>query len=71
MRLIRGEIKRGMRVTSSRGQAEVITKIYEPLADEYREVSSVQAGDVAICAGLKVNTHQKLVVMYNEISCSL
>lgn len=68
MRLIRGEIKRGMRVTSSRGQAEVITKIYEPLADEYREVSSVQAGDVAICAGLKVNTHQTLFVMYNEIS---
>nr|B4M416.1 RecName: Full=Ribosome-releasing factor 2, mitochondrial; Short=RRF2mt; AltName: Full=Elongation factor G 2, mitochondrial; Short=EF-G2mt; Short=mEF-G 2; Flags: Precursor [Drosophila virilis] len=48
-----GELKRGMRVLSSRGQAEVISKIYEPLADEYREVSSVRAGDVAICAGLK------------------
>lgn len=68
MRLIRGEIKRGMRVTSSRGQAEVITKIYEPLADEYREVGSVQAGDVAICAGLKVNTYQTLFVIYNEVS---
>jgi len=43
-----------MRLTSSSGQAEVVSKIYEPLADEYREVSSVQAGDVAICAGLKV-----------------
>lgn len=53
VRLIRGEIKRGMRLTSSSGQAEVVSKIYEPLADEYREVSSVQAGDVAICAGLK------------------
>ncbi|KAL7730238.1 hypothetical protein ACLKA6_016507 [Drosophila palustris] len=53
VRLIRGEIKRGMRLTSSSGQAEVVSKIYEPLADEYREVSSVQAGDVAICAGLR------------------
>jgi len=43
-----------MRLTSSSGQSEVVSKIYEPLADEYREVSSVQAGDVAICAGLKV-----------------
>lgn len=54
VRLIRGELKRGMRVLCSRGQAEVITKIYEPLADEYREVNSIQAGDVAICSGLKV-----------------
>ncbi|XP_064549628.1 ribosome-releasing factor 2, mitochondrial isoform X1 [Drosophila montana] len=53
VRMLRGELKRGMRVLSSRGQAEVIAKIYEPLADEYREVSSVRAGDVAICAGLK------------------
>ncbi|XP_034484693.1 ribosome-releasing factor 2, mitochondrial isoform X2 [Drosophila innubila] len=53
VRLLRGEIKRGMRLTSSSGHAEVVSKIYEPLADEYREVSSVQAGDVAICAGLK------------------
>ncbi|KAH8381305.1 hypothetical protein KR093_002532 [Drosophila rubida] len=53
VRLIRGELKRGMRLTCSSGQAEVVSKIYEPLADEYREVSSVQAGDVAICAGLK------------------
>ncbi|KRG02113.1 ribosome-releasing factor 2, mitochondrial isoform X1 [Drosophila mojavensis] len=53
VRLIRGELKRGMRVLGSRGQAEVITKIYEPLADEYREVNSIQAGDVAICSGLK------------------
>lgn len=68
MRLIRGELKRGMRVTSSRGQAEVITKIYEPLADEYRELSSVQSGDVAICAGLKVKTYQTLVVICNELS---
>lgn len=61
VRLLRGEIKRGMRLTSSRGQSEVITKIYEPLADEYREVSSVKAGDVAICAGLKVKANQTLV----------
>ncbi|EDV94723.1 ribosome-releasing factor 2, mitochondrial [Drosophila grimshawi] len=54
VRLLRGELKRGMRLLcSARGQAEVVSKIYEPLADEYREVGSMQAGDVAICAGLK------------------
>lgn len=46
-----------MRLTSTRGQAEVVGKIYEPLADEYREIQTVQAGDVAICSGLKVNHH--------------
>ncbi|KAH8367476.1 hypothetical protein KR200_008362 [Drosophila serrata] len=53
VRILRGEIKRGMRLVSARGQAEVVSKLYEPLADEYREVSSLQAGDVVICAGLK------------------
>ncbi|XP_017847964.1 ribosome-releasing factor 2, mitochondrial [Drosophila busckii] len=53
VRLLSGELKRGMRLICSRGQAETVTKIYEPLADEYREVSAVQTGDVAICAGLK------------------
>ncbi|XP_017082657.1 ribosome-releasing factor 2, mitochondrial isoform X2 [Drosophila eugracilis] len=53
VRILRGEIKRGMRLISVRGQAEVVSKLYEPLADEYREVSAVQSGDVVICAGLK------------------
>nr|B4PMC6.1 RecName: Full=Ribosome-releasing factor 2, mitochondrial; Short=RRF2mt; AltName: Full=Elongation factor G 2, mitochondrial; Short=EF-G2mt; Short=mEF-G 2; Flags: Precursor [Drosophila yakuba] len=53
IRILRGEIKRGMRLISARGQAEVVSKLYEPLADEYREVSAVQSGDVVICAGLK------------------
>ncbi|XP_068155651.1 ribosome-releasing factor 2, mitochondrial isoform X1 [Drosophila tropicalis] len=53
VRVMRGELKRGMRLTCSSGQAEVVSKLYEPLADEYREVSVVQSGDVALCAGLK------------------
>nr|Q29BD5.2 RecName: Full=Ribosome-releasing factor 2, mitochondrial; Short=RRF2mt; AltName: Full=Elongation factor G 2, mitochondrial; Short=EF-G2mt; Short=mEF-G 2; Flags: Precursor [Drosophila pseudoobscura pseudoobscura] len=53
VRILRGEIKRGMRLICSRGQAEVVSKLYEPLADEYREVGAVQSGDVVICAGLK------------------
>ncbi|KAH8276879.1 hypothetical protein KR026_002028 [Drosophila bipectinata] len=53
VRILRGEIKKGMRLISARGQAEVVSKMYEPLADEYREVNAVQAGDVVICAGLK------------------
>ncbi|KAH8306070.1 hypothetical protein KR018_000144 [Drosophila ironensis] len=53
VRILRGEIKKGMRLISARGQAEVVSKLYEPLADEYREVAAVQSGDVVICAGLK------------------
>lgn len=51
-----------MRLTSTRGQAEVVGKIYEPLADEYREIQTVQAGDVAICSGLKVNHHSFVIL---------
>uniref|UniRef100_A0A1A9WRW7 Elongation factor G2 n=1 Tax=Glossina brevipalpis TaxID=37001 RepID=A0A1A9WRW7_9MUSC len=53
VRVLRGELKKNMRIISIKGQAEVVAKIYEPLADEYREINNVTAGDVAICAGLK------------------
>ncbi|KAH8382825.1 hypothetical protein KR009_005489 [Drosophila setifemur] len=53
VRILRGEIKKGMRLISARGQAEVVSKLYEPLADEYREVSAAHSGDVVICSGLK------------------
>lgn len=54
VRVLSGEMKKNMRIISDKGQAEVVSKIYEPLADEYREINNVEAGDVAICAGLKV-----------------
>lgn len=54
VRVLGGDMKKSMRLTSTRGHSETVGKIYEPLADEYREISTVQAGDVAICSGLKV-----------------
>ena len=54
VRVLRGDMKKSMRLTSTRAHSETVGKIYEPLADEYREIPLVQAGDVAICSGLKV-----------------
>lgn len=54
VRVLRGSMNKSMRLTSTRGHSETVGKIYEPLADEYREISAVEAGDVAICSGLKV-----------------
>lgn len=53
VRIFRGEIKRGARLTTSSGTAEVVQRIYEPLADEYRETDLIGTGNVAVCAGLK------------------
>lgn len=53
VRIFRGEIKRGGRVTTSSGTGENVTRIYEPLADEYREIESIGAGNVCAFAGLK------------------
>lgn len=53
VRIFRGEIKRNSRVTTSSGVAETIQRLYEPLADEYRETDMIGAGNVAVCAGLK------------------
>lgn len=60
VRVLRGGMNKSMRLTSSRGNSETVGKIYEPLADEYREISTVEAGDVAICSGLKVLVAEKL-----------
>uniref|UniRef100_T1GWN6 Elongation factor EFG domain-containing protein n=1 Tax=Megaselia scalaris TaxID=36166 RepID=T1GWN6_MEGSC len=53
VRVFRGDIKKGMRIMTSSGVAETLQKIYEPLADEYREIGEVCAGGVAVCSGLK------------------
>uniref|UniRef100_A0ABK9MU82 Tr-type G domain-containing protein n=1 Tax=Glossina morsitans morsitans TaxID=37546 RepID=A0ABK9MU82_GLOMM len=62
VRVLSGEMKKNMRIISDKGQAEVVSKIYEPLADEYREINNVEAGDVAICAGLKHTVTGDLLV---------
>ena len=53
VRIFRGEMRRGARVTTSSGNGENVQRIYEPLADEYRETDVIKAGNVAVCAGLK------------------
>lgn len=54
IRVFNGSLKRGDKITTTTGPAEIVTKLYEPLADEYREISEVGSGNVAVCAGLKV-----------------
>ncbi|XP_065355171.1 ribosome-releasing factor 2, mitochondrial [Calliphora vicina] len=62
VRVLRGAMTKSMRLTSTRAQSETVGKIYEPLADEYREISTVEAGDVAICSGLKHTVTGDLLV---------
>lgn len=52
VRIFRGELKRGARVTSTTSTGENVQRIYEPLADEYREIDLIGAGNVCVCAGL-------------------
>lgn len=53
VRIFRGELKQGARVTTSAGTGENVQRIYEPLADEYKEIEAIGAGNVCVCAGLK------------------
>lgn len=63
VRVLRGELKKGARLTiSSSGTGEAVQRIYEPLADEYREVNSVSCGNVGVCAGLKSTVTGDLLV---------
>lgn len=59
VRILNGKLKKGDKVTISNGSSEVVQRIFEPLADEYREINEVNQGNVGICAGLKVNFHFK------------
>lgn len=54
VRVLNGTLKKGGKVHTSSGVSEVVQRIYEPLADEYREINEVSQGNVGICAGLKV-----------------
>lgn len=54
VRILNGKLKKGDKITTSSGNSEVVQRIYEPLADEYREINEVKQGNVGICAGLKV-----------------
>lgn len=62
VRIFRGDLKRGARVTTSVGNTENVQRLYEPLADEYREVDSIGAGNVCVCAGLKTTRTGDILV---------
>lgn len=55
IRILSGKLRKGSKVVSSRGISENVPKLYEALADEYREIQEIGEGDIAICGGLKVN----------------
>lgn len=57
VRVLSGKIRKGAKVTMEKEtimQTENVQRIYEPLADEYREITEIGCGDVAIFGGLKV-----------------
>lgn len=54
VRILNGQLKKGDKVVTSNGISEVVQRIYEPLADEYREITHIDRGNVGICAGLQV-----------------
>lgn len=65
VRILNGTLKKGDKITTSNGNSEIVQRIYEPLADEYREITQVDQGNVGICAGLKVCLSLNLLFQTN------
>lgn len=64
--MLRGKLKKSSKIITAKGVSENVQRIYEPLADEYREISEIDCGNVAILAGLKVNIYRLLNYKYLE-----
>ncbi|XP_037030453.1 ribosome-releasing factor 2, mitochondrial [Bradysia coprophila] len=62
VRIINGKLRKGSKVVTSRGTNENVPKLYEALADEYREIQEIGEGDIAVCAGLKSTCTGDLLV---------
>ncbi|KAL9707276.1 hypothetical protein quinque_010794 [Culex quinquefasciatus] len=62
VRVFRGTLKKGAKIITAKGTSETIQRIYAPWADEYREISSISAGNVGLCAGPKSTVTGDLVV---------
>lgn len=54
VRVLNGTLRKGDKVATATSSGELIQRIYEPLADEYRDIDAVSVGNVGVCAGLKV-----------------
>lgn len=65
IRVHNGELKKNMKLIIPRdNKSEILQRIYEPLADDYVEVTSIKAGNIAVCAGLKSTVTGDLVIVY-------
>lgn len=54
VRILAGELRRHQKIVIGRdNKSEMVQRIYEPLADDYNEVSGIGPGNIAVCAGLK------------------
>uniref|UniRef100_A0A182NE67 Ribosome-releasing factor 2, mitochondrial n=1 Tax=Anopheles dirus TaxID=7168 RepID=A0A182NE67_9DIPT len=62
IRAFRGTVRKGSRFITAAGSSETIQRIYEPLADEYREIDAFGAGNIGLCAGPKATVTGDLVV---------
>lgn len=62
VRVLRGTLKKGAKITTSRETSEQVQRIFEPLADEYRDVDEVIEGNIGVCAGLKETKTGDLLV---------
>lgn len=62
VRVLNGTLKRGDKVTISSGSSEVVQRIYEPLADMYKEITEVKEGNIGVCGGLKKTSTGDLLV---------
>lgn len=55
VRVFNGSLKKGAKITTANGSNEIVQRIYDPLADEYREIDGIDSGNIGVCAGLKVS----------------
>ncbi|XP_050086695.1 ribosome-releasing factor 2, mitochondrial isoform X1 [Anopheles aquasalis] len=62
IRAFRGSLKKNSKFITAAGQTETVQRIYEPLADEYREIDSFSAGNIGLCAGPKSTVTGDLVI---------
>lgn len=62
IRAFRGTVKKGSKFVTANGTTETIQRIYEPLADEFREIDSFAAGNIGLCAGPKSTVTGDLLV---------
>ncbi|XP_058817952.1 ribosome-releasing factor 2, mitochondrial [Topomyia yanbarensis] len=63
IRVFRGSLKKGSKIVTDKGTSETVQRMYAPWADEYREISSISAGNIGLCAGLKSTVTGDLVVV--------